>query len=207
VSPYERVLGPAAERLHPRLRAYFAEIPPGSVGIGRGVFDTVGTPRRWLHPVVRAVGGGALFPVWATDVPFTVVNRAEGDVVHAVRRVRVGTEVLTMRDATSASRAGIVDRIGVPTRLTAAFFTEVGADGELLLTSHRVHVTLAGLGLRLPGWIAPRIRLVERFDEAAGRQRVAITVDAPVLGRIYEYGGTFAYRVVQDPGAFEEEAP
>jgi hypothetical protein len=32
-----------------------------------------------------------------------------------------------------------------------------------------------------------------------GRQHVALTLDAPLLGRIYEYSGAFAYRVEPAP--------
>jgi len=35
-------------------------------------------------------------------------------------------------------------------------------------------------------------------DDALGVQRVALTVDAPVLGRIHEYSGTFRYRIEED---------
>jgi len=48
-------------------------------------------------------------------------------------------------------------------------------------------------GVPLP--LAPRVTLVERWDEASGRQHVALTLDAPLLGRVYEYEGRFDYAV------------
>lgn len=39
------------------------------------------------------------------------------------------------------------------------------------------------------------IRLTERFDDALDRQRMSLTVDAPLLGRVYEYRGDFTYRI------------
>jgi len=39
------------------------------------------------------------------------------------------------------------------------------------------------------------VTLHEAFDPAAGRQRVSLTLDAPVVGRIYEYSGHFDYRI------------
>ena len=52
-SPYELSIGAEVlARLHPRLRTYFGPVPPGHVGRGEGVFTVVGTPRRWLWPVL-----------------------------------------------------------------------------------------------------------------------------------------------------------
>lgn len=38
---------------------------------------------------------------------------------------------------------------------------------------------------------APRVSPLERWDDAAGRQHVALTLDAPLMGRVYEYSGHF----------------
>lgn len=76
-SPYQ-LSAPAdvLARLHPRLRTYFGRIPSGHVGRGSGTFSVVGTPRRWVWPVLAVLARDAvLFPVWEHDVPFTVENR------------------------------------------------------------------------------------------------------------------------------------
>ncbi|HEY2555465.1 MAG TPA: DUF4166 domain-containing protein, partial [Diaminobutyricibacter sp.] len=79
-SPYQAVLGDDLAGLHPRLQAYFSAIPADHHGFGRGVFDTVGTPRRWLWPALAVLGrAGVVFPVWQRDVPFTVVNHPVAD--------------------------------------------------------------------------------------------------------------------------------
>ncbi|WP_375387503.1 DUF4166 domain-containing protein [uncultured Amnibacterium sp.] len=116
-SPWEAALGDAVEGLRPELRAYFAAIPPGAVGEGSGVFDRVGTPHRWLRPVLRLVGGPSLFPIDERDVPFDVRNRAMPGVagVAAERTIHLRDRDLTMRDATVATAPGVVvDRIGLP---------------------------------------------------------------------------------------------
>jgi hypothetical protein len=198
-SPWEAALGDRIGHLRPELRAYFAAIPPDGEGVGVGVFDRVGTPRRWLHPLLRAVGGPSIFPVWAADVPFEVRNRAVPGVtgVAAERRIRVGDRVLTMRDETVATAPGVVvDRIGRPPRLEVAFRPAV-QDGGLRLDSFRVRLRLGVLRLPL-GPLSPRVVLTERFDAAAGVQRVALHVDAPLVGRIYEYAGSFTYGIRQD---------
>jgi hypothetical protein len=43
--------------------------------------------------------------------------------------------------------------------------------------------------------MAPRVRLTERFDDTDELQHVALTLIAPVLGRIYEYAGSFHYSI------------
>ena len=85
-SPWEAALGDALAQLHPRLRAYFSPIPIGKVGRGRGTFEVVGTPRRWLWPVLWLLGrDGVVFPVWEHDVAFTVENRWDGGILRATR--------------------------------------------------------------------------------------------------------------------------
>lgn len=54
---------------------------------------------------------------------------------------------------------------------------------------------LGRIRLPLPSFIRPVIVLSERFDAEAARQRVDLTVDMPAVGRIYQYRGTFTYRI------------
>ena len=235
-SPYELTAGSALDDLHPVLRRYFAAIPPGAVGRGSGVFDTVGTPRRWLWPVLALLArGGVLFPVWEQNVPFSVVNAPLVDrdgktAVLAVRRFHFGGGVREMVDAITAEHrglGGLADHLGVERRFRVRLFPRV-VRGELHLVSTTLEVRLGRRHLRLPARIIPRVTLVERFDDSAragtattpglsgdgtaggstaggstadegtageGAQRVSVTVDAPLIGRLYEYTGTFRYEV------------
>lgn len=194
-SPWEAALGEAVEGLRPELRAYFAALPPVGEGVGSGTFDVVGTPRAWLRPLLRLIGGPSIFPIRERDVPFEVRNRAvPGPGVAAERRVHLPGRTLTMRDETVATTPGtVVDRIGVPPRIEVALRPSV-QDGGLRLDSVAVRLRLGPLRLPL-GPLSPRVTLTERF--ADGRQHVALHVDAPVLGRIYEYAGNFTYEVLQ----------
>ena len=141
-SPYELSTPPdVLARLHPRLSTYFGAIPPGHVGRGEGVFDVVGTPRRWLWPVLAWFARDAvMFPVWERDVPFTVENRParvgrgqavqEGRVAvraHRTFRFRSGTR--TMVDAITAGPDGLVDHLGRRGRVSALLRAEVDAQG------------------------------------------------------------------------------
>ena len=192
-SPWEAALGDAVGDLRPELRAYFAALPPEGEGVGSGVFDVVGTPHVWLRPLLLLIGGPSIWPVRAHDVPFEIRNRAvRGPGVAAERRIHLGGRTRTMRDQTVLTAPGtVVDRIGSPTRIEVALRPSV-QEGALRLDSFAVRLRI-GL-LRLPlGPLSPRVTLTERFD--AGRQHVALRVDAPVLGRIYEYAGSFTYEV------------
>ncbi|GMA30395.1 hypothetical protein GCM10025875_03870 [Litorihabitans aurantiacus] len=78
-SPYAAALGPEIAQLHPTLRRYFATIPPGNRGVGEGVFDVAGTPRRWLWPLLRLLQRhGVVLAGWERDVSFRIVNRTVG---------------------------------------------------------------------------------------------------------------------------------
>lgn len=202
-SPWESVAGDLLDGLHPRLRPYFAAIPAGSVGVGHGVFDRVGTPRRWLWPVLAVLGRqGVLFPVWQHDVPFGVVNTpgvdpAGGVAVGAVRTFAFSDDPdshRSMVDAITAGPGGLVDHLGTRRRWSADLAVAV-VDGGLVLTSGALALRVGRRHLPLPRAVSPRVTLHEAFDPAAGRQRVSLTLDAPVVGRIYEYSGHFDYRI------------
>jgi hypothetical protein len=199
-SPYRVVLGEALAELHPRLRAYFEGIPDGSHGYGRGVFDTVGTSRRWLWPVIALVSRAhVIFPVWQRDVPFTVINRpgtsvAGGVAVRAERTFEFGAGRRTMIDEIAAEGGRIVDHLGSPVRVESWFDATV-VDGGLRLVSTTVAVRFGRVRIRLPRFASPRVVLTERYDPGQDVQRVSITVELPVVGRLYEYAGSFRYEI------------
>lgn len=202
-SPYEDALGASLDELHPRLRAYFSAIPYGSVGVGTGVFDTVGTPRRWLWPLLWPFGrAGVMFGVWERDVPFTVVNRPViPDVgVPAVASERIfhlasGDRTMVDRIASGGGLSrSVTDALGSGGRVHSRLEASI-VDGSLRLRSTAVAVRIARLTIRIPGVISPVVTLVERWDDDADEQRVSIVVDAPLIGRLYEYAGRFTYAV------------
>ena len=210
-SPYELTSGSALDDLHPVLRRYFGVIKPGFRGYGNGVFETVGTPRRAVRLVLRMLSRqGILLPAWEHNVPFTVVNaplidRDGRTAIVAVRTFHLLRGEQTMIDAITAENPGadgLVDHLGFDRRLRVRFATRV-VRGELHLTSTALELRVGRLHLVVPRSIAPRVSLVERFDDAAnqgaGAQRVSVTVDAPLLGRLYEYTGIFDYEVRPEP--------
>lgn len=201
-SPYERALGSSLHTLHPRLRAYFAAIPLGHVGYGRGMFEVVGTPRREWWPVLAVLGRmGIVFPVHEVDVPFSVENHPRScSSVAAVRRFEFATGARRMTDVMHVVRGRLVDVLGHGGHVRATFEPAV-VDGALVLRSIAVGLCLGPMRLRIPRPVAPRVHLVERFDDASGRQHVHLTLDAPLIGRLYEYTGSFTYDVRPEAAA------
>ena len=195
-SPYARALGERIDELHPRLRAYFSAIPEGAVGVGEGAFSHVGTPRRWLWPLLRILERrGAVAAVWERDVPFRIENRTIASRAIGERTFRFPRGPWVMRDAVALTPHGrVVDEIGEPGLLRVCFDIDVH-DGALRLTSRAVGLRLGRLRLRIPRPIAPLVRLSESYDDLIDRQRISLTVDAPLLGRVYEYRGDFTYRI------------
>jgi hypothetical protein len=140
-----------------------------------------------------------IFPVWERDVPFTVENRsvtrADGSpAVAAVREFQLSGGPRRMVDEIGVSSGALDDRLGRPVRAVALFGARI-LEGALHLRSERVTIVVGRLGVRLPRAVAPLIVLTERFDEAENRQRVAITVTMPIVGRVYQYAGWFRYEV------------
>lgn len=198
-SPYRRAIGARESELHPVLRTYFSAIPAGHVGIGEGVFVRAGTPRRWLWPFLRPLDKrGVVFAGWEQDVPFRVVNRTVAFRAIAEREFQRPGGTWVMQDAVALGRYGrIVDELGEPGTIAASFDVDVRG-GALLLTSVRVGVRWRGMRMRLPRLLSPIVRLVERFDDERGQQHVSLTVDAPLIGRVYEYEGWFDYRIEKE---------
>jgi hypothetical protein len=187
-SPYEAALNLVG--LHPRLRAYFGEIPAGSVGRGVGVFEVVGTPKRWLWPVLWILGlQGVVFAAWARDVPFTVTNTPSNGALGGRRTFHFVRGDRSMVDLISAP-SGLVDELGTRRQYRASLVGEV-VDGALRLHSTGMRTRW---GLPLPG----RVDLTERWDDSSDTQHVSVVISAPVLGRVYEYSGYFNYEVVHE---------
>jgi hypothetical protein len=203
-SPYERVLGERITALHPGLQAYFRGIPTGFRGVGTGTFTRVGTPRRWLWPILWVLARqGVLFPVWAADVPFTVVNRSslDGNVptVSAVRTFHFDAGDRRMVDAVTVTESALTDYLGIRRRYRAGFDASV-VEGVLVMTSSGVAIRLGNRWLTVPRFLAPVVSLTERYEDATERQHVEVVTSVRGIGRIYEYAGSFRYELVQDEG-------
>lgn len=195
-SPWQLALGASFDDLDEGLKDYFGVIPRGSVGVGHGTFDRVGTPHRWLWPIIAVLGrGGVAHAGWFENVEFTITNRPAGETVRAVRTFHFPKGDWSMRDEVSFRGGTLVDRLGNPAAVAARFRATV-VDGTLELDSTSVAVRFGNIKLQLPRALAPRIRLSERREN--GYQRISLTVLAPLIGVIYKYSGHFTYSVVPE---------
>ena len=177
--------------LHPRLSAYFGQIPEGTIGRGAGSFDVVGTPKRWLWPVLAVLGQqGVVFPFWGRDVPFTVINEPFDEVLSGRRTFHFPLGDRTMVDLMSAVDGALVDDLGSARRYRARLVASVD-EGAMVLRSTRLAVRAYRSYLRIPG----RVVVTERWDDEVGRQHVSAVISAPLVGRIYEYSGYFDYAI------------
>ncbi|MEN0023437.1 MAG: DUF4166 domain-containing protein [Microbacterium sp.] len=200
-SPYERALGARISELHPKTAWYFRTIPPGHVGIGTGVFTTAGSRFRWLRPMFRiAEALGVAFAGWERDVPFRIENRTVDGRALATRWFELPGRTWVMPDAVELTAGGILRNEIGPHRTVVTTFDIDVRDEAVVLTIRRVGLRLGPLRFSVPGFLSPRIGLVERWDEERERHHVSMTIDAPVLGRVYEYIGFFEY-------AIESETP
>ena len=195
-SPWQRALGSRMADLDPGLRAYFGAIPEGYVGRGQGVFEVVGTPRRWLWPAFSVLAlDGIVFPVWEHVVQFRIVNRPTSrGTVRATRVFAFSGGDRTMTDEIGITRAGLTDRLGRRGLVAARFDAEV-VGGGLVLSSTGADLRLGPVRVPL-GVLSPRVTLVERTD--GGSQHVSLRVALPLLGTLYEYAGRFTYAIERE---------
>ncbi len=198
-SPYATAVGARITELHPALQRYFSAVPLGQVGRGEGVFSTVGCRRRWLQPLLGwAERRGAVAAVWAEQVPIRIENRTVDGRAVGLRRFDFPDRRFDMHDSAYVTTDGrIVDHIGYPSVIAAEFEVDV-CDGALHLTSTRTGLRLGRFRISAPRWFSPSINIRESFDDMSGHQHVSLTVIFPLLGRVYEYAGAFAYRIVDE---------
>lgn len=182
-SVYERVLGSRVSELDPRLRAYFGEIPVGSVGRGEGVYAVAGSRHRWLWPVFALLAWRrVLFPELGHDIPFTVENRGDRT---ATRTFAFPRRTREMRDEMTVVDGSLRDRLDL---FEVELLMDVVA-GSLRMRSRRQWVRLGALRLRVPAIVT--ISLTEQAED--DHQRVDVRMTAPVLGEVFRYAGIFSY--------------
>ncbi|MBQ1444204.1 MAG: DUF4166 domain-containing protein [Renibacterium sp.] len=194
----------AAAEVLPQLDAgladYFGALPDGKVGLGRGSFQQVGTPRRWLWPVLWLLAReGIVFPVWQQRVPFEVCNRPGHDhrgraTLSATRTFHFRNGSKVMPDSIAVEADGsLTDYLGKHGWL-AVLLTVEARGGAMRLTGSRVRLRVPWGWLRIPAAVSPGVQITERFDAEIGRQQVSMRLSQPQLGLLYEYRGDFGYR-------------
>lgn len=198
-SPYERALGARIDELHPKTAWYFRTIPDGHVGVGSGVFTEAGSRHRWLWPVLRiAEIAGVAFAGWERNVPFRIENRTVRGRAEAVRHFELGTRTWVMPDVVMLTPDGTLRNEIGPHRTVVTTFDIDVRDQAVVLSIRRVGIRLGRLRISIPKLLSPTIALVERWDQEREQHHVDMTIDAPVLGRVYGYRGYFTYAIEKE---------
>jgi hypothetical protein len=188
-SVYQRVLGAGIEQLAPELRPYFSG--HAGVGVGIGVFEIAGSPRRFLRPVLAYLAWRRiLFPEFARDVPFDIANTPNPDggldavrTFHFPGRDRPLEETMRVVDGQLHDFLG--RRRGFEVRIALTI-----TDGLLQLRSTRQWLHLGRARLALP----PVATVTVSESWLDGRQHVDVRLRSPILGEWFRYAGSFSYR-------------
>jgi hypothetical protein len=187
-SVYRRVLGAELDLLHPDLRTYFDG--GHGVGVGRGVFEVAGSPLRILKPVLGFMAWQRiLFPEYARDVPFDVVNTPTADGgLGAVRTFHFSGRDRPLQDMMRVVDGRLHDFLGRRGGFEVRMALTV-TDGQLQLRSDRQWLHLAGLRIRIPALAT--VTVDESWSEA--RQHVDVRLHSPLIGKWFRYAGHFTY--------------
>lgn len=152
-----------------------------------------------MRPLFRiAEAFGIAFAGWERDVPFRIENRTVDGRATAVRWFELPGRTWVMPDAVSLIAGDVLrTEIGVGPAVVTTFDITTG-DGAVELAVRRVGMRLGCVRVAVPRALRPTIRLRESWDETLEQHRVDMTIDAPVIGRVYEYRGTFRYAIERE---------
>jgi hypothetical protein len=199
-SVYRVLLGDRIDLLQPELSDYVDGVDRGAAGIGRGEYSVAGPSRRWLAPLFAcAAPAHALFGERGRNVGLTVVNVPHRDArgrvcLSSTRSFAFGGVTRTMEDTMLAGRDGLLhDFLGRRRFLEVSLCLGVSAEGWLTMRSVATWVWLGRMRVPVPRILSARVDLTERWDAATASQRVDVTLTHPVLGRVFEYRGSFVY--------------
>jgi hypothetical protein len=114
------------------------------------------------------------------------IGRGEYSVVAGVTR--------KMEDTMLAGRDGLLhDFLGRRRFLEVSLRLGVSAEGWLRMRSVGTWVWLGRMRVPVPRILSAQVDLTERWDAESASQRVDVTLTHPVLGRDFEYRGSFVY--------------
>jgi hypothetical protein len=187
-SVYERVLGLDLDRLSPELRNYFAG--DHGVGVGSGVFEVAGSRLRILRPVLGYLARQRiLFPEYAHDVPFDIVNRpTEDGGLDAIRTFHLPGRDRPLEDTMRVVDGHLHDFMGTSRAFEVRLALTI-ADGQLQMRSERQWMRVLGIRLRIPQLAT--VTVMESWVDA--RQHVDVRLRSPLVGEWFRYAGSFQY--------------
>jgi hypothetical protein len=192
-SVYERVLGSDFELLAPELRAYFSG--GHGVGMGTGIFEIAGCRLAILRPVLAYLARQRiLFPEFARDVPFDIVNTptATGE-LDALRTFHLPAHDRPLEDTMRVIDGQLHDFMGNKRGFEVRMALAI-SNGFLTMRSDRQWVRILGARVRIPQLAT--VTVSESWLD--GHQHVDVRLSTPVIGQWFRYAGSFTYSY---PGA------
>lgn len=199
-SVYRALLAGDIDRLQPQLSDYVDGVARGEAGLGRGAYEVAGPSKPWLAPLFSlAAPGHALFGERGHDVGLTVVNVPHRDgrgrlCLSSTRSFDFAGVTRTMEDTMLAGRDGLLhDFLGRRRFLEVSLRLSVSPEGWLRMRSVGTWFWLGRIRIPVPRLLSARVDLTERWDSASASQKVDVTLTHPVLGRVFEYRGSFVY--------------
>lgn len=181
-------------RLAPAIRARFGHAPrAGDIWLLRGVMSEVsatfmGRVMAWISRLV----GAPVTHLTGRDVPVDV---------HVYEDLEQGGTVWERRYDFGRPKRAVArttKRMDTTGRLLECFGRGFGMElevyeeaGALNFRSRRFYAELFGRRIRFPYLLSPGTLLVEHIDEGDGLFRFRMTVNHPVLGRVFFQDGIF----------------
>ncbi|UQX87247.1 DUF4166 domain-containing protein [Jatrophihabitans telluris] len=203
-SIFRRALGPDFDRLQPELQRRFSLSSRDNLAeLGTGVMTSMKRGRLAAVPVAIAGRSRRLeLPGAATDVRFDLANYAYLDgfgreTFLYSRRFRFPARVARFDDTMiySESRTTIVNYLGSHQDIAAELRLSVTDDGGLRMQGGSQRIYLGRVKLALPGALAARAEVIERWDEAANRFTISVEIDS-AAGSLFAYRGWFTVNEV-----------
>jgi hypothetical protein len=187
-SVYERVLGSDIDLLAPELRRYFSG--GHGVGVGNGVFEVAGCRQLILRPLLAYLTRQRiLFPEYAHDVPFDIVNTPMDDgSLDAIRTFHLPGKDRPLEDTMRVIDGRLHDFMGNKRGFEVRMALSISG-GFLQMRSDRQWVRVFGIRVRIPQLAT--VTVSESWADE--RQHVDVRLHTPLLGDWFRYAGSFSY--------------
>ena len=181
-------------RLAPAVRERFGHAPrAGDTWLLRGVMSEVsatllGRAMAWISRLV----GGPVTHLTGRDVPVDVhvyEDQTHGGTVWERRYDFAGARRAVAKTTKRVDRSGrLLECFGRGFGMEIHVYEEGGA---LNFRSRSFYVQIGRRRIRFPYLMSPGTLLVEHIDEGNGRFRFRMTVNHPILGRVFFQDGIF----------------
>ncbi|MFD2043881.1 DUF4166 domain-containing protein [Ornithinibacillus salinisoli] len=198
MSIYRQVLGENYNKLHPMLQRRYA-FENATPFMAKGVMKNVYSGPRWLYPLfILGTKWDVLFPEYGQNIPFQIKNtplKSRGDEEQVLwerefifgKKKRYFNALMSLDE----KRNVIKDYFGEPPVFYSDLALIVTEYGGLIIESKKQRIVLGKLEIPLPKLLQGKAIIKEEFDEEKGIYFISVTVNNPLIGRLFGYEGEF----------------